>query len=174
MAIIATAVLAVAAINNAGAQLAFGNASISDIMYFDDSTTNPGMANYSTSDLSTINVRAVKNFQKAFKGANASWYKAEDGGYVANFKNGEVKNIIAYDAKGDLHHSIRYYEEKFLPRDVRSSVKGTYFDYEIAGVSEVSINDQVIYIITLQNETSIKMVRVCDGEMEEIKSLKRG
>ena len=169
MAVMATAVLAVAAINNAGAQLEFAKASISELMYFDDSTTNPGVANYSKSDLSTINVRAVKNFQNVFKGANASWYRAEDGGYIANFKSGEVKNIVAYNAKGDLHHSILYYGEKQLPADVRASVKSPYWDYSIAGVSEVHIDGQIIYMVLIQGETTIKMIRVCDGEMEEVK-----
>ncbi len=173
MAITATAITAVAAHSNVSAQNFLGSAAADavDVPSFDSALTPGG---YSINDLSTVNVHALKGFVKEFKNVNASWYKANDGGFIASFKTGDVKNSVAYTAKGTWHHTIRYYDEKQLPKDVRSTVKSTYYDYTILGVSEVHYEDQVIYIILIQDDTTIKTLRVCDGEMEEIKNQIRG
>lgn len=174
MAITATVMGAAALSGNANAQKFLGSANAKAIyLPFFDSATNPGTFN-TASDLSTVNVKALKDFQKAFKGANASWYKANDGGYIAGFKTGAVKNIVAYNAKGQWHHTILYYDEKQLPKGVRATVKSTYYDYNITGVSEVHFNDQVVYMIIIEDETSIKTLRISDGEMEEVRELKKG
>jgi len=173
MVVMATVIAAAAVTGNANAQKFLGSA-IAEAMYVPsfDSATNPG-AFSATSDLSTVNVKALKDFQKAFKGVNASWYKANDGGYVAGFKTGDVKNIVAYNAKGQWHHTIRYYNEKQLPKDVRATVKSTYYDYNITGVSEVHFDDQVVYMIMIEDETSIKTLRIGNGEMQEVSELEK-
>lgn len=44
-----------------------------------------------------LNQKAVKDFKKTFKEAiNPVWCKAYDGGYVAQFTIGTVKNMVAY------------------------------------------------------------------------------
>lgn len=175
MAFLATAVVIFTAPDYVNAQRKLGSAlmNIEQYSLAFDSTTNPAIAT-GNSNLSNINMRALKDFQRSFSGTNASWYKADDGGFIAKFKNGDVTNIVAYDGKGNLHHSIRYYEEKQLPREVRAQVKSTYYDYEIVGVSEVHYEDQVIFVILVQDDTTLKTLRVCDGEMDEVQSLKRG
>ena len=131
--------------------------------------------NAAKDSVTAINKKAVKDFQKAFKEVtNPSWYKTYDGGYIAQFTNGTVKNMIAYDNKGVWHHSIRKYNEKSLPQDVRAAVKSIYYDYTITGVDEVSLDEQLIYLICIQDESSLKTIRFSDGEMQEVQSVKKG
>jgi hypothetical protein len=117
---------------------------------------------------SAINTRALKSFQKQFKNAtDVSWYAA-DKGYIASFTKDDIKTFVDYDRRGTWNHTIRYYDEKKLPTDIRYRIKSYYIDYEIAGVIEVNVNDKTVYMIYLQDQAVLKTIRICDGEMEEI------
>jgi len=79
-----------------------------------------------------------------------------------------------YDKKGRVRFTISYYSEKELPCEVRAVVKPEYYDYAILSVEEVKLNGKSIYLIDMQDSTTIKTVRVADGEMELVRSLNRG
>jgi hypothetical protein len=127
-----------------------------------------------SSDVSfTISTRALKSFQKKYRNTtDVNWYSTGEG-YIASFTKDDIKTSVAYNRKGTWNHSISYYSEKKLPTDVRSQVKSKYFDYEIAGVIEVNLTDQTVYMIYLQDETVFKTIRICDGAMEEIATYRR-
>lgn len=125
--------------------------------------------------IAAINQKAVKDFQKAFKGiTNPAWCKTYDGGYVAQFMTGTTSNMVAYNNKGTWNHTIRKYHADKLPRNIKAAVRSVYYDYVITGVDEVTVDDQLIYLIRLQNEISIKTIRFFDSEMEEVQSLRKG
>lgn len=81
---------------------------------------------------------------------------------------------VFYDKKGRVRFTIDYYSEKELPTEVRAIVKPVYYDYTILTVEEVKLNGRSIYLIDMQDSTTIKTVRVADGEMELIRDLNRG
>jgi len=121
-----------------------------------------------------VNTRAIKNFQKAFHDVkNESWSGTSDGGYVAQFTSNFIKTVAAYNSRGVWQYTMRYYDEKKLPRDVKSTVKSTYYDYDILGGIEVLFEDQDVYLVYLQDEESEKTVRVNDEGATEIQSFKR-
>ena len=78
-----------------------------------------------------------------------------------------------YNKKGRLLYTIDYYGEKGLPVAVRSIVKSEYYDYAIVSVEEVKVDGRQIYLVDMQDATTIKTVRVEDGEMAVVKSLVR-
>jgi len=80
---------------------------------------------------------------------------------------------VFYDKKGKVRFTIDYYGEGQLPRDVRAIVKPEYYDYAILTVQEVKTNGKSIYLIDLEDSTTIKTVRVADGEMELVRTLNR-
>ena len=124
---------------------------------------------------SSINMKALKNFQRSFKSAaNASWYAVADGGFIASFKENDVQNSVAYDKKGNWVYNIKRYDEKHLPTDVRAQVKSTYYDFSITHVEEVLINDETIYIVHLEDATKMKTLRICNGDMQEVQDLIKG
>src|SRR6266542_157007 len=166
-AVTATAIAILTLIYHADAQIMTGNTSINDKTGFSTPVINDGEK---SSDLSnTINARALKDFQKTFNGVtNAEWSKIEGDGYIAKFTGDNVQTMVAYNLKGIWHHTIRYYDEKKLVHDIRSIVKSSYYDYSILTIAEVHFNDQTVYMIYVQDETHLKTIRVCDGEMQEV------
>ncbi len=68
-------------------------------------------------------------------------------------------------------YSILRYDETKLPKDVRATVKSTYYDYAITHVKEISLPDKTVFLVYLHFNGSWKIVRLCNREMEEIEDL---
>src|ERR1700720_4575357 len=95
------------------------------------------------------------------------------GGYFGSTDGGKVATRDFFDKKGNRMFTIAYYGEKGLPAAVRSQVKSVYYDYTIQTVEEVRLPEKKVYLIDLRDPTSLKTVRVADGEMEVISDLVR-
>ncbi|MEP6512751.1 MAG: hypothetical protein ABJA79_02695 [Parafilimonas sp.] len=135
-----------------------------------------GANDASNSNANAISIKAVRNFKKEFKSvSDAQWSKVLHG-FMAEYKTGGIATRSMFAENGNLNYTIRHYYEKNLPYEVRANVRSTYWDYSILGVDEIKVpgNDNLIYLVLIQNETRIKRVRVSDGEMEEIESFIRG
>jgi hypothetical protein len=78
-----------------------------------------------------------------------------------------------FDKKGRFLYSISYYGEKELPAAVREQVKPVYYDYTILSVEEVKLDDHSIYFINMEDETTLKTVRVNDDDMTVVSDLVR-
>jgi hypothetical protein len=87
-----------------------------------------------------------------------------------------VSSTEVHDKKGRLLYSVKRYSESQLPKEIRSLVRSQYYDYNIAGVEEITIPgvEKSIYIVHLEDETTLKIVKVTDGEMEVTASYVRG
>ncbi|PWT77190.1 MAG: hypothetical protein C5B59_04640 [Bacteroidetes bacterium] len=129
--------------------------------------------NATAATTSEVNTKAMRDFRKAFKNvSDEKWYSISSG-YLAEFTDHSIKNSVVYDKKGNWVFTIRYYDEKDLPGDVRSQVKKTYYDYTITTVEEIHVDDKVIYLVHLQNDSTWKKVRICDGEMQLIEDFNK-
>jgi hypothetical protein len=116
--------------------------------------------------LNEVNTKALRYFKKQYKDINnEKWYTLTNG-YLAEFNGSSSNNLVVYDKKGNWKFTISYYDEKNLPPEIRSIVKPVYYDYTISRVEEIHVDDKIIYLVHIQNETSLKTVRVCNGEME--------
>jgi hypothetical protein len=120
-----------------------------------------------TAELKTTNAKALKDFRARFsQSMNESWYAMSDG-YLSTFKiEGSVTRVY-YNKKGHWQYTLKSYNEDKLPRDIRATVKRTYYDYAITLVQEVQASDdRVVYIVHLEDKSSFKNVIVSpDGEM---------
>ena len=128
-------------------------------------------------DLKDVNEKAVKKFEKEFPNVNQpSWYKAEDG-YIATFKTDDVLTKVSYDEKGRYLHTIHYYGEKMLPKDVRQIIKSVYYDYSITSVVEIHSNEtygETTYVVTIEDASSMKILQISNFEILSIKDYKKG
>jgi len=154
----------------ANAQLSFVKVETSRTNPFNESTVSNASDNIEPSN---VNHKAVKDFDRNFKNANAKWYQVENQ-FVAMFTADEVSYQVAYDKKGHKLYSIRNYDENKLPGDIRHNVKSIYYDYAITLVQEIEMPFNVenplnapTYIIHLEGKTKFINLRVCDGEMDE-------
>jgi hypothetical protein len=116
--------------------------------------------------VNTVNQKAMLDFKKTFKDVNnEKWYQVKTG-FLAEFSFNETKNRVVYDTKGNWRFTVSYYAEKNLPAEIRAIVKPVYYDYTISRVEEVHAGDKIIYIVHVQNASSLKTLRVCEGEMD--------
>ena len=121
-----------------------------------------------------INAKAVKNFTKNYKeAANAGWFVIKDG-YLAEFKQDGITTKVYYDPKGRWIGNVRSYFEDKLPRDIRHLVKSHYYDYNIFYAQEVTVAGGItVYLVKIEDKTSLKTIRIQDGEMDEFEVLKK-
>lgn len=123
--------------------------------------------------LASINKKMAKNFTKSYSNAeNITITSGDDNFTFVSCYVGGIRNRIAY-RKGHWHSTLRFYSEDELSRDVRHLVKSNYYDFNIAGVTEVKFNGKLAHVISLESKTEWKKLKVVDGEMEEMESFKK-
>ena len=165
IALVIVSVATLAGISRANAQLVSNSSSV-----------EYGDIKNSTVELETISPRAIKNFASTYKNVSGeSWMKVK-GGFSVRFISDDIRISILYDNKGYWVGSIKYYSEEKMSRVIRHIVKSTYYDYNIIYTQEIETADtkgMPTYIICLQDNTNIKMIRICDEEMSVWKEYKR-
>jgi hypothetical protein len=120
-----------------------------------------------------ISTKAARNFHRSFKNVNDENWFPETDGFVAEFMQGNIETRVYYDKKGHEVATIRYYTEDLLPKDVRHIVKSEYYDFSIGRITEVTIENKIGYVMNLEDKTSIKQIKVVDGEMEVMHEYKK-
>jgi hypothetical protein len=60
---------------------------------------------------------------------------------------------------------MRYYTEKELQPNIRNQVKSAYEDYSISSIKEVSNKKAIVYLVTIEDKTTWKIIRVANGEI---------
>ena len=129
------------------------------------------MGTYSP-DAKNINAKAIKDFQGRFNGASNTMWFTDDNGFVSYFVKDGYGNRAFYDKKGRWQYSLLFYGEDKLPRDIRATVKSTYFDFAITLVEEVQTTEGMAYLIHVEDKSNIKILRVSkDGEMDIMQEL---
>ena len=123
-----------------------------------------------------VNIDAVRDFMKRFPLATDVKWRQVDDEYNATFHVDSNETMVAYKNNGRWVYTInRYNNEKMLPTEVRALVKKTYYDYTISHIDEVHHTEQpnTIYLVLIEDDKTLKTIRVCDGEMEEIHELSK-
>lgn len=155
----------------ANAQLSFVKFETSKTDPFNETTVSRNGSD--NIEPSNVNHKAVKDFERNFKNANAKWYQVENQ-FVAMFTLDDADYQVAYDKKGHKLYSIRAYSEDKLPADVRHNVKSTYYDYAITLVQEIEMPlKPLTFIVHLSGKTDLINLRIIDGEMDEWQKYKK-
>ena len=115
--------------------------------------------------INNIHLKATRNFARSFKNVTSEkWYKTE-GGFIASFKENEIKTEVFYNEKGSWLYNILTYQEDKLISAVRALIKNKYNDYAIVITFEQQFYDGPVYIVHLKKATTYKTVLVSDGEI---------
>lgn len=126
--------------------------------------------------LNNINMHAMRDFINRFKEvSNEKWYGIE-GGFVAKFKTGNMVTMVTYRKNGEWLYTINSFDQELMPQEVRLLVKQTYSNYDILHVKEIEVpkQDSPIFLVYIQNTTTIKILRVQDGQTELLHDYTRG
>jgi hypothetical protein len=120
-----------------------------------------------------VNSKVLNAFALTFRNvADATWYEV-DQKFLARFNKDGRESSALFNPKGMLLYTIAYGTEKHLPNDVRKLVRTNYFDHEMIYTAEVNSLGKTAWVIKLQDPTSLIVVKVVDGEMEETEHFRR-
>lgn len=137
----------------------------------------PANLTYEANALSGISTKAIKDFSKTHKNvSNEKWNTTADG-FSATFTENDAYNVVFYSKKGSWVGEMKGYVEEKMPAAIRKIVKREYYDSKITYVQEVeTLNSyrNVTYIVHLEDANTIKLVRVCDGEMDVCQQYTKG
>lgn len=124
-------------------------------------------------DMPQISDRVWNSFQEYFKGASKiRWYEINKN-YLAKFIMNEQDNQAAFTKKGNLIYHISYGAENNLPEDVRKIVKESYYSQNITSVIKVNQDDKIVWVVNLEDDNNLYLVRVTDGALDEIEKYNR-
>ena len=117
---------------------------------------------------SDVTEKVVHSFKGSFKdGLDPVWYRL-DKNYLVKFIMNEQKNTALFNKNGRLLYNIGYGLEKDLPQEISDMVNGAYSDYNIRQVIHVTENNRSIWIVNLEGLKKLVVVRIEDGELEEV------
>ena len=115
-----------------------------------------------------ISAKALKDFNKSFAGVTTAKWFIVNAGFTTKFTQNDIQYRVDYDKKGNWTGTMKSYDEKKLPYDVRATVKSVYFDYSIKWVKEITVPNYpntIVYMIHIDDEKSFKNLQVIDGEI---------
>jgi hypothetical protein len=117
--------------------------------------------------VSTISLRAIRDFRTRFaKVEDEKWARIEKG-FCAFCKKDGFEMRIYYNVRGGWQGNIKYCDETQLPHFIRDVVKRTYYDLAITSVNIIDVPDHTVYLVHLEDKTTLKIVRVTEeGEMD--------
>jgi hypothetical protein len=123
---------------------------------------------------SNVSESVLKSFEGTFKDAmDPEWFKLNKN-YLVKFMTDDQKNRALFKDNGRLVYHISYGTEKNLPDDIRSQVSGKYEDYTITAAIHVKEANRSIWVINLDGLKKLIIVRVEDGELEEVGNYVKG
>lgn len=115
-----------------------------------------------------INKAVSESFKKTFKDAtNAQWYKVNKN-YLVDFISKDQQNRALLEKNGAIIYHITYGYENNIPEDIRKMVKTNYVDYNITKAINVQQQQRNIWVINVESDKKLILVRVEDGELEEV------
>jgi len=119
------------------------------------------------------NDRALMKFGKFFPNASSeSWTKTKNG-FAIRFTANNIQQLVFLTKRGNVIASIKYYSEKELPADVRMTIRYGYPDFSIKTAQEINAANKTAYLVTIEDATSWKRIRVVDGEMDIYEEFKK-
>lgn len=126
-----------------------------------------------TSTTTRVPEKVWKNFKNYFTDAySPEWYEMNKK-YLVKFMTNEETNRALFTKRGNLIYHISYGYEKSLPEDLRKQIKGTYFDYDITRAIKVTEDNRLIWVVNVEDSKNLIIIRLEDGEMEEVNKLKK-
>ncbi|HVZ96225.1 MAG TPA: hypothetical protein VG847_05075, partial [Chitinophagaceae bacterium] len=119
----------------AQSQTRFSNDNKEHLLVINESALPDGSSSAASTNF--VSAKALKNFEKSFKNASGATWEKCTSGFVVKFSDGNIKNSIYYDKKGNWQASMKCYFEPMLDKDVRAIVKQKYYDDKITYIQEI-------------------------------------
>jgi len=127
--------------------------------------SNPAKNNMSP--ISAIE-RAKAHFKLHFEEAqHVTWFNLGENNMFCVFHQGDTANRVFYDKHGYWKYTLLSYPGYYLPKNVKELVSDYFKCYQISYVNEVrSSYNQPVYVINIENDDNIKVIKVAGDEIE--------
>jgi len=124
--------------------------------------------------LNEINIHAFRHFRKRWPAVTGeSWIKGQDG-YTVSFTENSLRCQARFDARGGFLYSLRYYCGATISGDLAGLIQRTYPGYIIDVVTEITNGEKVLYLVKVENSSSVKTLSVSEGKVEVFEELING
>ena len=145
------------------------NKGLAAVLFPQDAVSTSNNSDSRSAENINVNTKVLGAFVKSFENAtNLNWSKVGKN-FLATFRIAGKERRALFTKKGNLIYSIVYGTEADLPAETRKLVKSVYIDHTIASAIEVKEDDKTIWVIRLEDATSLIFVRIENGEMEQTK-----
>jgi hypothetical protein len=118
--------------------------------------------------------RALHHFSLNYSGtADASWISFTHQGFLCTFHSQGMVNRVHYDKNGNWMYTISGYGPASLSTEVSDQVLFEYPGYKIRFVNEIVSSTDPVYVINIENEINIKVIRVCADQIDVLQDLEK-
>jgi hypothetical protein len=113
--------------------------------------------------------RAKAHFNANYSEArDAAWYNLPNKNMYCIFHNGNIIDRVFYDSRGYWEYTLMGYPPSGLPQEVKDQVNYSFDGYRITWVNEIRSNqNKPVYIINIENENHIRVIRIAGDDVEE-------
>jgi|GEM_PF-4122003 len=82
------------------------------------------------------------------------------------------KSTTAYDKRGNWVYTIQYYSTDNLDKNIVDKVRNDYNNYGVTAIQKIEQpGADAVYVVNIENKTSIKIVRIVNDDVELVKDL---
>src|SRR5215831_8686934 len=93
-------------------------------------------------------------------------------GYTVHSVIDGRESTTAYNKKGDWVYTIQNYSTDNLDKNIIDKVRTDYNNYGVTSIQKIEQpGKDVVYVVNLENQTSIKVVRIVNDDVELMKDL---
>jgi len=118
--------------------------------------------------------KAFRNFNRSNKNAmNVTWSDVQ-GGFIAHFSTLDLDRRVVYNKRGVWQYNLDTYMEESLPTDIRNLVKQQYYNCKILVCYTYEINGSPVYIVKMEDNKTIKTLKIFNDEIIDTKNYSRG
>jgi len=94
-----------------------------------------------------------------------------DKGTIVN----DGKTTTAYDKKGNWVYTIERYSADNLPKDIFETVRNNFGSYYVSGMEKIQQpGSNTVFLVHMQNKTSVKTVKVTGNDTELVEDYIKG
>ena len=123
--------------------------------------------NLALENIKAVNAKMYRDFSKKFKDASDIQVDVINKKTMITCLKDGKKSRVVYTKRGICQHIVSTYGNEQLPEHIRNQIEFAYPRYSIFGtVIEVTANNKTAHLVTIEDKTSWKRVRVVDGEMD--------
>jgi hypothetical protein len=167
--ILLTTGLVILSLNTSNAQFAMNNEkkfSFSETMILSEPRSETSEKTF---------LKAEKKFTKAYPDATmAEWTTLGDKSKMCRFFVNNTPHRAFYQQSGQWISTVSSYDGSKLDKGIRDKIKSAFYNYNIVYADQIDLTgNRTVYVVEIQDEKSIKKVRVDNDEMDIIQDFKK-